>query len=47
MRPLHFFLIVLCGSLAFAARAQDTTNAPKTEIENFELQTGTVAEKCA
>jgi hypothetical protein len=35
-------LIVTCCSLAFVSRAQDTTNAPKTEIENFEAQTGTV-----
>ena len=45
MRPLSFFLIVLCGSLALAARAQDTTNVLKTEIENFEEQTGTVIVK--
>lgn len=45
MRPLSFFLIVLCGALALEARAQDTTNAPKTEIENFEMQPGTVIVK--
>jgi hypothetical protein len=45
MRPLHFFLIVLCSAFAFAARAQDATNAPATEIENFELETGVVIVK--
>jgi hypothetical protein len=38
-------LIAACCSLAFASRAQDTTNTPKTEIENFETQTGTVIVK--
>jgi hypothetical protein len=33
------------GSLAFAGHAQDITNAPKTEIEFFEAQTGTVIVK--
>lgn len=45
MRLLSLFLAALCGSLALAARAQDTNNAPKTEIENFELQTGVVIVK--
>jgi hypothetical protein len=38
-------LIVTCCSFASVSYAQDTTNAPKTEIENFELQTGTVIVK--
>jgi hypothetical protein len=42
MRQFIFALIVIGCSLAFASRAQDVTNAPKTEIENFEAQTGTV-----
>jgi hypothetical protein len=45
MRPFSFILIAFCCALPFASRAQDTTNAPKTEIENFELQTGTVIVK--
>ncbi|HEY3932245.1 MAG TPA: hypothetical protein VGM58_07730 [Verrucomicrobiae bacterium] len=45
MRKFCVVLIVACCSLAFTSRAQDTTNAPKTEIENFELQTGTVIVK--
>jgi hypothetical protein len=48
MRQLHFILIALCCSLAFASRAQDatsTTNVLKTEIENFETQTDTVIVK--
>lgn len=45
MRPLPFVLIILCGSLALAARAQDTNTAPKTEIENFEQQPDTVIVK--
>jgi hypothetical protein len=42
MRKFCVVLIAACCSLAFASRAQDSTNAPKTEIENFEAQTGTV-----
>jgi hypothetical protein len=42
MRPLYFSLIVVCGSLALTVCAQNTNDLPKTEIENFELQTGTV-----
>ncbi|MGA2029328.1 MAG: hypothetical protein ABSG87_04560 [Verrucomicrobiota bacterium] len=38
-------MIAICCSLAFVSRAQDATNAPKTEIESFELQTGTVIVK--
>lgn len=45
MRPIYFSLIVLCSSLAMTVCAQDTNNLPKTEIENFELQTGTVIVK--
>jgi hypothetical protein len=47
MRPFSFALILICCSLAFASRAQDTTttNVLKTEIENFEAQTGTVIVK--
>jgi len=43
MRPVY--LMLFCGLLALTARAQDTNNLPKTEIENFELQTGTVIVK--
>lgn len=45
MRKFYFILLTATCSFAFAARAQDATNAPKTEIENFELQTGTVIVK--
>jgi len=45
MRKFCVVLIAACCSFAFASRAQDTTNAPKTEIENFEAQTGTVIVK--
>jgi hypothetical protein len=45
MHQLRFILIATCCSLAFASHAQDLTNAPKTEIENFEAQTGTVIVK--
>ena len=45
MLKFYAVLIVICCSLASVSRAQDTTNAPKTEIENFELQTGTVIVK--
>ena len=41
MRKCCFVLIAAVGSLAFAARAQDT-NALKTEIGLFESQTGVV-----
>jgi hypothetical protein len=41
MRQFCIILIAVC-SMAFAARAQDSTNAPKTEIELFEEQTGRV-----
>jgi len=45
MRQPYFFLTAICCSLAFAAHAQDATNAPKTEIENFESQPDTVIVK--
>jgi hypothetical protein len=45
MRYIGFTLIGLCAALAFNAGAQDSTNAPATEIENFELQTDTVMVK--
>jgi hypothetical protein len=45
MRSIGFALIGLCAALAFDAGAQDSTNAPATEIENFELQTDTVMVK--
>jgi hypothetical protein len=38
-------LIAACCSLVFSSHAQDTTNVLKTEIENFEAQTGTVIVK--
>ncbi len=45
MRPLSFILIALCAALPLALHAQDSTNAPATEIENFELQTDAVIVK--
>jgi hypothetical protein len=45
MRPFCVVLIAACCSFASVSRAQDATNAPKTEIENFEQQTGTVIVK--
>jgi hypothetical protein len=45
MTKFCLILIAACCSLAFASLAQDTTNTPKTEIENFEMQTGTVIVK--
>jgi hypothetical protein len=45
MRKFYFILIAICCSLAFASHAQDATNAPKTEIENFELKPDTVIVK--
>jgi hypothetical protein len=44
MKKSCLVLITVCCSLAFASRAQDTTttNVLKTQIENFEAQTGTV-----
>ena len=44
MRKICVVLMAV-GSLVLAARAQDTTNAPRTEIELFETQTGTVIVK--
>jgi hypothetical protein len=40
-----FVVLMTAGLAVVAARAQDTTNAPKTEIELFETQTGTVIVK--
>jgi hypothetical protein len=45
MRSIPLILAALCGSLALPAGAQVTTNAPATEIENFELQTDVVIVK--
>jgi hypothetical protein len=45
MRSICFILIGLCGVLVLNAGAQNSTNAPATEIENFELQTDTVIVK--
>lgn len=42
MNKFYVALIAVYCSFVFAVRAQDTTNAPKTEIENFEAQTGMV-----
>jgi hypothetical protein len=45
MRSIYLLTIILCGCLAMNAGAQVSTNAPATEIENFELQTDTVIVK--
>ncbi|MGH7951418.1 MAG: hypothetical protein ACREFE_05810 [Limisphaerales bacterium] len=46
MRQFCIVLTAVCFSFTLASRAQDTiTNALKTEIENFEAQTGTVIVK--
>src|SRR5580698_3209856 len=45
MHSICFILIGLCGVLVLNAGAQNSTNAPATEIENFELQTDTVIVK--
>ena len=45
MRSLPFLLATLCIALPLVATAQNCTNAPATEIENFELQTDTVIVK--
>lgn len=45
MRPIPFILIALCSALPLVSRAQFTTNAPATQIENFELQTDTLMVK--
>jgi len=46
MPELRFVLFIICCSFAFASHAQDAaTNAPKTEMEIFEAQTGTVIVK--
>src|SRR5476649_124774 len=41
----YFCVLIAAFSFTLAATAQDATNAPKTEIENFEMQTGTVIVK--
>ena len=45
MRLIPSLLIVLCGVFALPTIAQVSTNAPATEIENFELQTDVVMVK--
>jgi hypothetical protein len=45
MRSTLFLLTALCAMLPLAATAQSSTNAPATEIENFELQTDAVIVK--
>lgn len=45
MRPIPFILIALCSALPLVCRGQYLTNAPATEIENFELQTDTLMVK--
>ncbi|HTV62880.1 MAG TPA: hypothetical protein VMH30_09965 [Verrucomicrobiae bacterium] len=45
MRPFQLLLVAGCCAFALAARAQESTNAPATKIENFELQTDTVIVK--
>lgn len=45
MRSIPSLLLALCVVLPMAARAQYPTNAPATEIENFELQPDTVIVK--
>lgn len=44
MRRIAVSLMAIVCSFAFVSQAQET-NAPATEIENFELQTGTVIVK--
>jgi hypothetical protein len=45
MRSTLFLLATLCAMLPLAATAQNDTNAPATEIENFEMQTDAVIVK--
>jgi hypothetical protein len=45
MRPAFLALIALCIMLPIATRAQSSTNAPATQIENFELQPDTIIVK--
>jgi len=45
MRPTSFILITLCSLLPLVSHAQSSTNAPTTEIENFELQSDTLMVK--
>jgi hypothetical protein len=44
MLQSHIILIALCA-LPFATRAQSSTNAPATQIENFELQSDSIMVK--
>ncbi|HEY3761210.1 MAG TPA: hypothetical protein VGN23_05635 [Verrucomicrobiae bacterium] len=45
MRLFQSLLITGCCAFAFTLHAQNSTNAPATEIENFELQTDAVIVK--
>lgn len=45
IRPAFFILMALCTILPFASYGQIATNAPATEIENFESQPDTVIVK--
>ncbi len=45
MRSTLFLLTTLCAILPLVAAAQNSTNTPATEIENFELQTDAVIVK--
>ncbi|HEX3627337.1 MAG TPA: hypothetical protein VH280_18165 [Verrucomicrobiae bacterium] len=45
MRSFPILFATLCAALPLAVKAQSTTNAPATEIENFELQTDAVIVK--
>jgi len=45
MRPFQLLLITGYCAFAFAVHAQNSTNAPATEIENFELQPDAVIVK--
>ena len=45
MRPTFFILAALCTALPLVSLAQNSTNAPATEIENFELQPDTIMVK--
>ncbi len=44
---IHLAVLIMFGALVLAGRAQDTTNAPKTELEFFEAQPDTVIVKGA
>jgi hypothetical protein len=45
MRSTLFLLAALCAMLPVAAAAQNCTNTPATEIENFEMQTDAIIVK--